>query len=227
MANPSMDTTPGSAPNSPLNTTAYSLLGLLAKRDWGAAELAAFMERSVIRYILPRTRSQLFSEPKKLVKLGLATVHPGAAGGRQRKVYRITAAGRRELKRWLKRPGEPVRIEHKALLKFYLTDYRDTAALQLRVSEMRQQALAGLADAHAQLQRVVDEGLVLEQTAPSAAMVSNLAASYFRAQMAWLDTLEVRVAALPEEPAVRDWALGLYRDSCDEIAALLAAHSPA
>ncbi|GAB3292194.1 PadR family transcriptional regulator [Parahaliea aestuarii] len=206
----------------PLNTTAYSLLGLLAKRDWSAAELAAFMERSVIRYILPRTRSQLFSEPKKLVKLGLATVHPAPDGGRQRKVYRISASGRRALKRWLQAPGDPVRIEHKSLLKFYLTDFRDRAAQRERVAEMREQALTSLRDTHAELRRIVDEGVVFEQTAVPAAMVSNYAANHFRGQIAWLDELAARIETIPQDAEVNAWALARYRESCREIEALLA-----
>lgn len=205
----------------PVNTTAFSLLGLLGKRDWSAPELARFMERSVIRYILPRTRSQLYSEPKRLVKLGLARARQEPGPGRRRTVYSITAKGRRALARWLAEPGEALRLEHKTLLKFYLTDYRDTAALRSRLAEMREETLASVKEALAQVSRITTEGIALEQTAVAASLVSGMAASQYRAQLAWLDTLEQALEELPGEPDAMAWAMARYERSRDELEQLL------
>lgn len=209
--------------NSPINTTAFSLLGLLGKRDWSASELALFMERSVIRYILPRTRSQLYSEPKRLVKLGLARARLEPGPGRRRTVYSITPKGRRALAEWLAEPGEAVRLEHKTLLKFYLTDHRDTAALRSRLAEMREETLAGVREALAQISRITTEGIALEQTAVAASLVSSMAASQFRAQLAWLDSLELALEDLPGQADAMAWAMARYEQSRGELEQLLRA----
>lgn len=204
-----------------INTTAYSLLGLLAKRDWTAAELARFMERSVIRYILPRTRSQLFNEPKRLVKLGLARARPATGGGPRGTVYSITPRGRQELEAWLAAPGESPRVEHKSLLKFYLIDSTDRDALRSRVAEMREQTLAGVREALALVREITARGVILPQTAATASLASGLAVNQFRGQLAWLAELEEALETLPDNTAEESWALAQYARSRRQLEQML------
>ncbi|TXS94015.1 hypothetical protein FV139_10385 [Parahaliea maris] len=204
-----------------INTTAYSLLGLLAKRDWTAAELARFMEHSVIRYILPRTRSQLFNEPKRLVKLGLARGRPAAAGGARGTVYSITPRGRRQLAAWLEAPGEGLRLEHKSLLKFYLTDSSNVEGLRMRVAEMRGQVLAAAREALALVSDINQRGVMLPQTAVAASLASGLAVSQYRGQLEWLAELENALDSLPAADEAGKWALTHYARTQRELEQLL------
>ena len=91
------------APASPLTTTSYAILGLLAIRPWTTYELAQQMDRALGQF-WPRAESKLYEEPKKLVAHGLARASKEAVGKRPRTVYRITPAGRRALAAWVAAP---------------------------------------------------------------------------------------------------------------------------
>jgi DNA-binding PadR family transcriptional regulator len=80
-----------------LSTTAYAILGLLAIRSWTAYELAQQARRS-LRFCWPKSESLIYAEPKRLVRLGLATVEHEPAGRRTRARYAITPAGRQALR---------------------------------------------------------------------------------------------------------------------------------
>ena len=64
-----------------LSTTSYAILGMLAMRPWTAYELTQQLRRS-LRYCWPKAESVLYDEPKRLVRLGLATAHHEPAGRR-------------------------------------------------------------------------------------------------------------------------------------------------
>nr|WP_277602521.1 helix-turn-helix transcriptional regulator [Parahaliea mediterranea] len=196
---------------------------MLAKRPWSTYELVAFMERSVLNYILPRTRSQLYNEPKKLARLGLA--HARVAGaGRKRTVYSITPEGRAALKAWLAGPGGAQKMEYLSLLKLYLTDCRDTTAVGERLAGMRREVLDTAREALAQIERIENTGVALEDTAPMASLATRLAVHHSKAQLAWLDELESYLADPPSADAAADWAMGHYRHSARQLRALIKRH---
>lgn len=108
--------------SSRLTTTSYAILGALSLRAWSAYDLTAYMRRSAIRSVWPRTESRLYAEPKNLVKHGLATATKEYTGQRSRTVYRITAAGRRALRKWLSEPPARHQMEDETMLKLALAD---------------------------------------------------------------------------------------------------------
>lgn len=104
-----------------LTTTSYALLGLLALQPWTAYELTQQMQRS-LHYVWPKSESLLYTEPKKLVATGLATVSQQRRGDRTRARYRITAAGRRALRHWLDtEPATPL-FEIETMLRVTFAD---------------------------------------------------------------------------------------------------------
>ena len=105
-----------------LTTTSYAILGLLNIRPWSAYELTQQAQRS-LRYVWPKSESHLYAEPKRLVRMGFARVTETPAGPvRTRQVYRITAAGRRALKRWLESEPAPPQLEFEAALRLFYAD---------------------------------------------------------------------------------------------------------
>lgn len=108
---------------SPLTTTSYAILGLLAIQPWSTYELAQQMDRSLGR-VWPRAQSKLYEEPKKLVAHGLASASPEAVGRRPRTVYSITDAGRRALAEWVPAPsaGGPV-LEFEQLVRVFFAEH--------------------------------------------------------------------------------------------------------
>ncbi|MGH9178191.1 MAG: PadR family transcriptional regulator [Acidimicrobiales bacterium] len=110
---------------SPLTTTSYAILGLLAVRPWTTYELAQQMGRAMGQF-WPRAESKLYEEPKKLVAHRLATASKESVGKRPRTVYRITAKGRRALAAWVSVPpqGEagPV-VEFEPLVRVFFAEH--------------------------------------------------------------------------------------------------------
>jgi PadR family transcriptional regulator, regulatory protein AphA len=99
-----------------LSVTTYSILGLLGIKDWTAYELEQQAARS-LRFISPRARSVVYAEPKRLVKLGLASAVTEARGRRNVAVYSITDAGREALRTWYKTPAAFPALEAPVLVR--------------------------------------------------------------------------------------------------------------
>lgn len=135
--------------DAPLTTTSYAVLSVLALRPYTTYELAKQMSRS-LHWFWPRAESKLYEEPKRLVAQGLATAQRGMTGRRAVTTYRITAAGRRALRRWLATaPVAPPRLECEAILRVFAgdmgtpEDIRAAArALRDEVTAMREQGAA-------------------------------------------------------------------------------------
>lgn len=118
-----------------LTPTSFAILGQLAHRPWAAYELSQHMSRN-FRFFWPRADSLVYAEMKALASADLASATRARTGGRTTTTYRITAAGRRELSRWLaSAPAQPV-LEFETLLRVFMSPFG-------RVGDIRT-ALAGL-----------------------------------------------------------------------------------
>ena len=78
-------------------------LGLLAQYPGSGYDLLKRFEKSMAN-VWPATQSQLYGELNKLADGGLIEVSD--VGPRGRKEYRVTAAGRAELVRWITNPQD-------------------------------------------------------------------------------------------------------------------------
>src|ERR1700755_3238533 len=91
-------------------------LGWLAQQPGSGYDLLRTFEKSMAN-VWPATQSQLYGELNKLADAGLIEVSD--IGPRGRKEYRITEAGRAELRRWVTTPqDEPFRSA--GLLRVFL-----------------------------------------------------------------------------------------------------------
>jgi DNA-binding PadR family transcriptional regulator len=117
------------------------VLGLLAVQEGTAYSLTQRMQRNY-HFIWPRAESKLFEEVKNLVSAGWATAHPGRTGRRRHVLYRITAEGRRELRRWVPQPSAPPSLAFEAMLKVAYADFADAAALLSQLAEVERNARA-------------------------------------------------------------------------------------
>jgi DNA-binding PadR family transcriptional regulator len=70
--------------------------------------------------VWPATQSQLYGELNKLADAGMIEVSD--IGPRGRKEYRITEAGRAELRRWVTNPQDDPPFRSTALLRVFLLD---------------------------------------------------------------------------------------------------------
>jgi DNA-binding PadR family transcriptional regulator len=118
-----------------MTTSSYAVLALLDLKPWTGYELTHQAQRS-LRYAWPKSERLLYSEPKKLVELGLATTHQEKHGGRTRNVYTITAAGRTALAEWTSTRTQPPRLEIEALLRLLFADHGSQEDLRSALDEL-------------------------------------------------------------------------------------------
>jgi DNA-binding PadR family transcriptional regulator len=110
-----------------LTPTSFIVLGLVAWREPATPyELKARLQDSVGNFwSLPH--AQVYSEPARLAEAGLLTEEQ-EEGGRRRKRYALTAAGRHALEEWIAQPdGELTELRDPGLLKLFFG--ADPAAL--------------------------------------------------------------------------------------------------
>ena len=92
-------------------------LGLLAQEPGSGYDLLKHFEKSMAN-VWPATQSQLYGELNKLADAGLIEVSD--IGPRGRKEYRITEAGRAELRRWVTNPQDDPPFRSPGLLRVFL-----------------------------------------------------------------------------------------------------------
>ncbi len=109
-------------PPTPLTTTSYAILGLLAIKPWTTYELAQQMNRA-LGHFWPRAESKLYEEPKKLVAHGLARATAEKVGKRPRTLYTITPKGRRAMAAWIPTPGDGPVLEFESLIKVFFAEH--------------------------------------------------------------------------------------------------------
>jgi DNA-binding PadR family transcriptional regulator len=101
----------------PLVSLRMAALGLLAQQPGSGYDLLRTFEKSMAN-VWPATQSQLYGELNKLADSGLIEV--ADIGPRGRKEYRITAAGRTELQRWMTNPEGDPPFRDASLLRVFL-----------------------------------------------------------------------------------------------------------
>ena len=107
--------------DSPHSDTAYVILGLLDARPRTGYEIKATVDDTT-RFFWAASYGQIYPELRRLEAAGLVTSERDDAGGRRRKRHRITANGRRELRRWLAEPAQTYELRDEGLLKLFFAD---------------------------------------------------------------------------------------------------------
>ena len=116
--------------------------------------------------VWPATQSQLYGELNKLADAGLIEVSD--IGPRGRKEYRITEAGREELRRWVANPQDDPPIRMPGLLRVFLLGAipRDQARAQMQaLAEQADTEVARLAELRDSIDWDAEGGLFYAQAA--------------------------------------------------------------
>lgn len=185
---------------SPLTTTSFAILGLLAVQPWSTYELTRQMDRSLGR-LWPRAQSKLYEEPKKLVEHGLAEATTERVGKRPRTVYSITPAGRHALAEWLQSPGAGPVLEFEQLLKISFAEHGTKA-----------DALATIAAAHTWAEERNEENLAtaraylggrgpFQHRAAQNMLAGAFLTEFYRMVAQWAEWAAGQVEQWPDDPA--------------------------
>ncbi len=106
-----------------LTPTSYVVLGMVSMRGPSTSyDLKRAVQNSV-GYFWPFPHAQLYSEPKRLVALGLLEVQ-AEEDGRRRQTYTATSAGLEALQAWLSEPTEEqLQVRDVAELKLFFAEF--------------------------------------------------------------------------------------------------------
>jgi PadR family transcriptional regulator AphA len=184
------------SPRPSLPTTSYAILGMLALRPWTAYELTQQMRRS-LTYCWPKAESVLYDEPKRLVRLGLATAQSEPAGRRTRTAYAITEEGRRALGAWLASEPGPPRFELETMLRLIYADQGSKEELLGAVRAARDWAAARYAEGLEQVRGYLVDGGPFPDRLHIIALFARFYADLFELVGQWAELAEAEIQAWP------------------------------
>jgi PadR family transcriptional regulator, regulatory protein AphA len=130
----------------PLSSTAYVILGFLAREPKSGYEIKQAVDTST-RFFWTASYGQIYPELRRLEEAGLVESERDDAGGRKRTVHRITAEGRKALRAWVAQPAAPTEFRDEKLLKLFFTG----AAGGARSNTTARETLEAHAAEHAEL----------------------------------------------------------------------------
>jgi PadR family transcriptional regulator AphA len=139
-----------------LSDTEYAVLGLLTFGARSGYELDKLAARS-IGYFWQPAKSKIYAILPRLVERGLAEASDVAQTGRpDKRVYRLTRAGSKELRRWLE-SGEPIRgvARDGLLLKLFFGAHGDPKLLRAQVAGRKERAERQLGELE-EIERTID-----------------------------------------------------------------------
>ena len=123
-----------------LNPTAYVILGMVNLAPRSGYEIKAFADQTT-RFFWAASYGQIYPELKRLERAGLIEGTSSPQGGRKRKIFEITAAGRAELRDWLRQPPQTFELRDEGLLKLFFSDAVDPEDATRNLRTMRDEHL--------------------------------------------------------------------------------------
>lgn len=110
------------------------MLGLLGQYGPGTSyDLKRWADESV-GYFWTFPRSQLYAEPQRLAAQGLL-IEAQEEGGRRRRTYRVTPAGREALQGWLAHPAGFPELRDLGLLKLFFSEQESAGSVASLATE--------------------------------------------------------------------------------------------
>jgi PadR family transcriptional regulator, regulatory protein AphA len=104
------------------NAVTPVILGLLSISPRSGYEIKATVDRST-RFFWAASYGQIYPELRRLEREGFIEGEDAPTGGRARRVYRLTMAGRAELEGWLLRDATiTVELRDESLLRLFFAD---------------------------------------------------------------------------------------------------------
>ena len=103
------------------NAVTPVILGLLSFGARSGYEIKATVDRST-RFFWAASYGQIYPELRRLEAEGLIEGRDAPAGGRRRRVYELTSAGRAELEAWLLGLDVTVELRDESLLRLFFAD---------------------------------------------------------------------------------------------------------
>ncbi len=103
------------------NAVTPVILGLLSIGPRSGYEIKATVDRSTV-FFWAASYGQIYPELRRLESEGLIKGEDASNGARARRVYRLTDAGRQELKAWLLGRNVKMELRDESLLRLFFAD---------------------------------------------------------------------------------------------------------
>jgi DNA-binding PadR family transcriptional regulator len=115
-----------------MNAVTPVVLGMLTFGPRSGYDIKAVVDRST-RFFWAASYGQIYPELRRLEEEGLIQGEDAPSGGRSRRVYKITKAGRDALREWLFGSTVTIELRDESLLRLFFADVlpRDEALLLL------------------------------------------------------------------------------------------------
>jgi DNA-binding PadR family transcriptional regulator len=145
-----------------LPTTSYIILGLLTFQEMSGYDLKLLADRSVKYFYWSPTKSQIYSELRRLESHGLVTMREVIQERRpDKRIYTITPAGRQAIQKWLVQTDiKPDTYKSQLLLKLFFGSMASPPSLISLVEERQQELkefLSWCKDKRQELQDQIEE----------------------------------------------------------------------
>ncbi len=145
-----MSIDPAATPSAHLTSTSYLVLGLIEREGPSTPYDLKRHVAATIGHFWSFPHALLYTEPARLVELGLLT-EEREADGRRRRLFTITDRGRASIRAWLATPAqEPTELRDAGVLQLFFADLGST-------DDRRALAAAQLAVHRAMLARYEDD----------------------------------------------------------------------
>jgi PadR family transcriptional regulator AphA len=128
---------------SELTSVGKVILGALHGRPRTGYEIKRLVDHST-RFFWAASYGQIYPELRRLEEEGLIAGASEPRGERKRRVYRLTPAGRRALRKWLLAPGVSYELRDEGLLKLFFADALEPDEALDLVRSLREQQEAVL-----------------------------------------------------------------------------------
>lgn len=178
------------APPAQLTPTSYLVLGLVAREGPSTPYDLKRHVTATIGHFWSFPHALLYKEPPRLVELGLLT-EEREEGGRRRRLFTITDAGRKALRTWLSSPArQPTELRDLGLLQLFFADL-EPATVTLAIAREQLERHRAQLHAYGAGQRSQDRGGRTGATSPTV--------EHWRG-------VTLRMGLLYEQAAIEFWA---------------------
>ena len=172
-----------------LPTTSYILLGMLSSHECSGYDLKLLLDKHVHHVYWSPAKSQIYGELRRLEQAGLATMTEVEQTNRpDKRLYRITPAGREALQQWLANPDvEPDVFKSPLLLHLFFGHLLPRQVLIAHL-ERRQQKLTAELQGYEKRERELRDKMQapeVETHIPFLLLTLQFQSSMLQAAMTW------------------------------------------
>jgi DNA-binding PadR family transcriptional regulator len=176
-----------------LSNTAYVILGMLGLGAKTGYDVKGIVDQST-RFFWAASYGQIYPELRRLEDAGLVEGKSSPTGGRKRREFQLTAAGRAALVSWLGKPAEMPELRDESLLKLF---FADALPLEQALEQLRQRR-AGHEEFLAILRDIESRP---GDDPPFVDLVLRYGIAYAEFNVAWCDEQAVRLHGDAQEAA--------------------------